>query len=148
MRQGSACVEDTTLRLEVASCMSWCQDSGVGSWRCARRSCELAVHRFCRHEIFDGVAGRRSSPVTVAMPILSRKASDISVALVKKRCAWNLRVKLKPHCELLHAEGEDLMEVMSLDRGAGVRPLGVVSVASNASASCWRERNRDSSDCH
>ena len=32
-------------------------------------------------------------------------------------------MKLKPHCELLHAEGEDLMEVMSLDRGAGVRPV-------------------------
>ena len=39
---------------------------------------------------------------------LVRKASGISVTLVKKRCAWYLRVKLKPHCELLHAEGDGL----------------------------------------
>ena len=50
-----------------------------------------------------------------------RKASGTRITLLKKRCAWYLRVKLKPHSELPHAEGEEFMEVMSLDRGAGVR---------------------------
>ena len=42
---------------------------------------------------------------------------------MKKRCAWYLRVKLKPHSELPYAEGEEFLEVMSLDRGAGVLPV-------------------------
>ena len=54
---------------------------------------------------------------------LCRKASGTRVTLVKKRCAWYLRVKLKPHSELPHAEGEDFLEVMLLDRGAGVLPV-------------------------
>ena len=54
---------------------------------------------------------------------LVRKASDTRITLVKKRCAWYLRVKLKPHSELPYAEGEEFLEVMSLDRGAGVRPV-------------------------
>ena len=39
---------------------------------------------------------------------------------MKKRCAWYLRVKLKPHSELPYAEGEEFLEVMPLDRRAGV----------------------------
>ena len=42
---------------------------------------------------------------------------------MKKRCAWYPRVKLKLHKELPYAEGEEFLEVMSLDRGAGVRPV-------------------------
>ena len=51
---------------------------------------------------------------------LVRKAR---IAFVKKRCACYLRVKLKPHSELPYAEGKEFLEVMSLDRGAGVLPL-------------------------
>ena len=47
---------------------------------------------------------------------LVRKASGICITLVKKRCAWYLRVKLKPHNELPYAEGEELLEVMLLHR--------------------------------
>ena len=54
---------------------------------------------------------------------LVRKASGTRITLVKKRCAWYLRVKLKPHSELPYAEGEEFLEVMSLDRGAGVLPV-------------------------
>ena len=39
---------------------------------------------------------------------------------MKKRCPWCLRVKLKPHSELPYAEGEEFLEVMSMDRRAGV----------------------------
>ena len=44
--------------------------------------------------------------------------------LVKKRCASCLRVKLKLHSELPYAEREELLEVMSLDRGAPVQEGG------------------------
>ena len=54
---------------------------------------------------------------------LVRKASGTRITLVKKRCAWYLRVKLKPHSELPYAEGEEFLEVMSLDRGGGVLPV-------------------------
>ena len=54
---------------------------------------------------------------------LVRKASGTRITLVKKRCAWYLRVKLQPHSELPCAEGEEFLEVMSLDRGAGVWPV-------------------------
>ena len=36
---------------------------------------------------------------------LIRKASNTRITLVKKRCAWYLRAKLKPHHELPFAEG-------------------------------------------
>ena len=52
---------------------------------------------------------------------LVRKALGTRITLVKKRRAWYLRVKLKPHIELPYAEGEKFLQVMSLDRGAGVR---------------------------
>ena len=39
---------------------------------------------------------------------------------MKKRCAWYLRVKLKPHNELPYSEGEEFLEVMSMDQRAGV----------------------------
>ena len=56
---------------------------------------------------------------------LVRKASGACQhhAREEKVC-WYLRVKLKLHNELLpHAEVEEVLEVMSLDRGAGVRPV-------------------------
>ena len=53
---------------------------------------------------------------------LVREASDIHITLVKKRCAW-YRVKLKPHSELPYNEGEELLEVMSMDQTAGVWPV-------------------------
>ena len=52
---------------------------------------------------------------------LVRKASGTRITLVKKRCVWYLRAKFKPRSELPYAEGEEFMEVMLLDRGAGVR---------------------------
>ena len=42
---------------------------------------------------------------------------------MKKRCAWYLRAKLKPHHELPFTKGEEFLEVMSLDQGAGVWPV-------------------------
>ena len=42
---------------------------------------------------------------------------------MKKRCAWYLRAKLKPHSELPFKEGEEFLEVMSMDQGAGVVPV-------------------------
>ena len=54
---------------------------------------------------------------------LIRKASNTRITLVKKRCAWYLRAKLKPHHELPFTKGEEFLEVMSLDQGAGVWPV-------------------------
>ena len=54
---------------------------------------------------------------------LARKASDTRITLVKKRCAWYLRVKLKPHVELPYTESEEFLEVMSMDQRAGVWPV-------------------------
>ena len=54
---------------------------------------------------------------------LIRKASNTRITLVKKRCAWYLRAKLKPHHELPFTEGEEFLEVMSLDQGSGVWPV-------------------------
>ena len=54
---------------------------------------------------------------------LVRKASNTRITLVKKRCAWYLRVKLKPHNELPYSEGEEFLEVMSMDQRAGVWPV-------------------------
>ena len=51
---------------------------------------------------------------------LVKKASDTRITLVKQRCAWHLRVKLKPHNELPYSEGEEFLEVMSMDQRAGV----------------------------
>ena len=42
------------------------------------------------------------------------------ITLVKRRCAWYLRVKLKPHNELPYTESEEFLEVMLMDRRAGV----------------------------
>ena len=39
---------------------------------------------------------------------------------MKKRCAWYLRVKLKPHNELPYTESEEFLEVMSMDQRVGV----------------------------
>ena len=88
----------------------------VGSWK--------LVKRFCRHKILAALAWETVFLADCGNAYLVRKSSGISVTLVRKRCAWYLRVKLKPHCELLHAGGEDLMEVVSLDRGAGAACAG------------------------
>ena len=54
---------------------------------------------------------------------LVRKTSNTRMTLVKKRCAWYLRVKFKPHSELPYTEGEEFLEVMSMDQTAGVWPV-------------------------
>ena len=54
---------------------------------------------------------------------LVKKASDTRMMLEKKRCAWYLRVKLKPHNELPYTESEEFLEVMSMDQRAGVWPV-------------------------
>ena len=54
---------------------------------------------------------------------LVRKASDTRITLVKKRCAWYLRDKLKPHSELPYNESEEFLEVVSMDQRAGVWPV-------------------------
>ena len=54
---------------------------------------------------------------------LIRKASGTHITLLKKRCAWYLRVKLKPHNELQYTESEEFLEVMSMDQRAGVWPV-------------------------
>ena len=51
---------------------------------------------------------------------LVRKTSGTRITLVNKRCAWHLRVKFESHSELPYAEGEEFLEVISLDRGVGV----------------------------
>ena len=52
-----------------------------------------------------------------------RKASNTRNTLVKKRCAWYLRVKLKPHNKLPYTESEEYLEAMSMDQRAGVWPV-------------------------
>ena len=51
---------------------------------------------------------------------LVRKASGTRTTLVKRRRAWYLRAKLKPHSELPYTESEEFLEVMSMDQRAGV----------------------------
>ena len=62
-------------------------------------------------------------PADCGNAYLVRKASDTRVTLVQKRCAWYLRVKLKPDSELPYNEGEEFLEVMSMDQRAGVWPV-------------------------
>ena len=69
------------------------------------------------------MVGRRSSLLTVQNAYLVRKASDTRITLVKKRCAWYLRVKLKPHDELPCSKGEEFLELMTMDQRAGVWPV-------------------------
>ena len=56
-------------------------------------------------------------------PHLVREASDTRITLVKKRCDWYLRVKLKPHNELPYTESEEFLEVMPMDQRAFVWPV-------------------------
>ena len=60
------------------------------------KSSTLARH-FCRHKILAVVAGRAAD---CGDAYFVRNASDTRITLVKKRSAWYLRVKLKPHNEL------------------------------------------------
>ena len=57
------------------------------------------------------MVGKQSFLLTLEMRTSSGKASNTHITLVKKRCAWHLRVKLKPHNELPHSEGEEFLEV-------------------------------------
>ena len=59
-------------------------------------------------------------PADCGNAYLVRKASDTRITLVKKRCAWYLRVKLKHHNGLPYIESEEFLEVMSTDQRAGV----------------------------
>ena len=106
--------------------------------------CELAaaIHsqghwrkHFCRREILANVAGRTVFLAGCGDAYLVRRASGTCITLVKKRCVWYLRAKFKPRSELPYAEGEEFMEVMLLDRGAGVRPVqGGISNSRNPAA--------------
>ena len=42
---------------------------------------------------------------------------------MRKRCAWHLGVKLNPHLVLPCTDDEEFMDVLALDRRAGVRPV-------------------------
>ena len=91
---------------------------------------------------------RQSSLLTVGIAYFVRKASDTRITLVKKRCAWSshlmphkictaplnrlkkekrcawyLRVKLKPPNELPYIKREEFLEAMSMDQRAGVGPV-------------------------
>ena len=71
-----------------------------------------------------GQCGRETVfPADCGDAYLVRKASCTRITLVKKRCGWYLRVKLKPHSELTYAEGEEFLEEMSLVQEAAVRPV-------------------------
>ena len=62
-------------------------------------------------------------PASCGDAFLVRKASGTRITLVKKRCALYIRVKLKPHNELPFTEGEEFLEMMSMDQRAGVWPV-------------------------
>ena len=62
-------------------------------------------------------------PAVCGNAYIVRKASDTRITVVKKRCAWYLRAKLKPHNELPYTESEEFLEVMSMDQRAGVWPV-------------------------
>ena len=80
------------------------------------------------------MVGRRSSLLT-GNAYLVRKASDTRITLVEKRCAWYLRVKLKPHNELPYIGSEEFLEVMSMDQRAGVWPVDEEAQAAVSSSS-------------
>ena len=63
---------------------------------------------------------------------LVRKASDTRITLVKKRCAWYLTVKLKPHNQPPHTESKEFLQVTSMDQRAAVWPVD----ESGSSGSC------------
>ena len=73
---------------------------------------DLKERIFLRHAV--------ETPADCEDAYLVRKALDTRITLVKKRCGWYLRVKLKPHNELPYSKGEEFMEVMSMDLRAGV----------------------------
>ena len=55
-------------------------------------------------------------PTDDVVTYLVRKASDTRLTLMKKRCAWYLRAELKSHSEWSFKEGEEFLEMMSMDR--------------------------------
>ena len=102
---------------------------GFGSCKRARRCCE-PVSTVQSHEHWQSTPDNsRSEPLDTVFPAdcgsayLLRKASDTRITLVKKRCAWYQRVKLKPQNELPYTESEEFLEVMSMDQRAGVWPV-------------------------
>ena len=89
----------------------------VSEWRIELRGEELSTQDLSRcgwETVFLAGCGDAQ---------LIRKASNTRITLVKKRCAWYLRAKLKPHHALLFTKGKEFLEVMSLDHGAGVWPV-------------------------
>ena len=62
-------------------------------------------------------------PAGGASAYLHRPASGTRIDLVRKRCAWYLRATLKPHSESPLTASEEFMEVLSLGRMMGVRPV-------------------------
>ena len=59
------------------------------------------------------MVGKRSSLLT-GNAYLVREASNTRITLVKKRCAWYLRVKFKRHNGLPNIESEEFLEVCGL----------------------------------
>ena len=106
------------------------QDLGVGGCKRARRCCEPAG-TIQSHEHWQSTLdntrseslwfGRRSPLQAVEMRTSSGKASDTRITLMKKRCAWYLRVEL--HNELPYIESAEFLEEMSMDQRAGVWPV-------------------------
>ena len=129
MKRGSACAEVITLRRVVANCISLVQDSEAGD---VRGDVVNFLQRFRVMDIGNAILSTHDLsrcgwetvfPADCGDAYLLRKAPGTRITLMKKRCAWCLRVKLKLHSELPYTEGEEFLEVLSLDRGAGVLPV-------------------------
>ena len=109
----------TSLRLVAANCMG-CEAANVRG---------DVVNLLVRFRVMNIGKARLSTqdlsrrgwetvlPAGCGDAYLVRKASDTRITLVKKRCAWYLRVKLKLHNELPYTESEEFLEVMSMTRG-------------------------------
>ena len=116
----------------VAAVAATCMSSAPGFWVWKLVTCEASTC-WCDSESWTFVKALLSTqdlsrfgsetvfPAGCGDAYLVRKASDTRITLVKKRCAWYLRVKLKPHNELPYTESEGFLEVMSMDQRAGVR---------------------------
>ena len=75
---------------------------------------------------------------TVDMLTLSGKL-QARITVVKKRCAWYLRAKLKPHRRVTIRRERIILELMSLDRGAGMRPVEERGSSSSSARRCRGE---------
>ena len=120
-------MEITTLRLVAANCMSSAPEA-----KNVRGDVVNLLVRFRAMNIGRALLStqdlNRCGWETVFLAdsgnaYLVKKASNIRITLVKKRCAWYFRVKLEPHNELPYSEGEEFLEVMSMDQRAGAWPV-------------------------